>query len=121
MSLSERTSILVLEDEPILAFALEDMLVDLGFEDVRLAMTIEEAFRCVENRAPDLAILDVNIRGERSYGVANALRGLGVPFFFATGYGNAEHPEALKTVPTLTKPYSPNDFKSALSAAIGPV
>lgn len=111
----ERTSVLILEDEPIVAFALEDMLLELGFEEVRLATSIEEAFRALESHAPDIAVLDVNIRGERSYGVAAKLSRQGVPFVFATGYGDAEHPESLRTVPTLTKPYSPQDLASALA------
>ncbi|MDQ1902101.1 response regulator [Paracoccus sp. WLY502] len=113
------TSILILEDEPLVAFALEDMLLDLGSRDVRLATTIAEAMRLLDKYTPDFAVLDVNIRGERSYGVAAELSRREVPFVFATGYGDAEHPETLKAVPTVTKPYSPEDLKSALAAAAG--
>lgn len=112
-------SVLILEDEPLVAFALEDMLVELGSKDVWLATTIEEAFRILASLTPDFAVLDVNIRGDRSYGVADELGRRGVPFVFATGYGDAEHPEALMSVPTLTKPYSPDDLSSAYAAAIG--
>jgi DNA-binding response OmpR family regulator len=108
----------MLEDEPIVALGLEDMLLDFGFKDVRVSTTIEQAFCHLEDRAPDIAILDVNIRGERSYGVADALARLGVPFLFATGYGDAEHPQALRSVLTLTKPYSAEELESALVAAI---
>lgn len=116
----DKPSTLILEDEPLLAFALEDMLLDLGSKDVRLATTIAEAMRLLETFTPDFAILDVNIRGERSYGVAGELNRREVPFVFATGYGDAEHPEALKAVPTLTKPYSTEELKLALTAASGP-
>ncbi|MCF6371185.1 response regulator [Rhizobium halophilum] len=112
-------SVLILEDEPLIAFALEDMLLEVGAKDVRLATTLAEAFRLLDDRVPDFAVLDVNIRGERSYGVAGELRRRGVPFVFATGYGDAEHPQALKTVPTLTKPYSLDDLRSAVVAATG--
>ena len=118
--MKNRTSALVLEDEPIVAFALEDMLLELGFEEVQLATTLEAALRHLEARAPDVAVLDVNIRGERSYGLADKLSGSGVPFVFATGYGNAEHPEALKATPTLTKPYSLDDLKAVLTALADP-
>ncbi len=111
--------VLILEDEPLVAFALEDMLLDLGSKDVRLATTIAEAFGFLDGSAPNFAVLDVNIRGERSYGVAGELSRRGIPFIFATGYGDAEHPEALKAVPTLTKPYSLEDLRSALAAATG--
>ena len=109
-------SALILEDEPIVAFALEDMLLELGFEEVRLATTLEAALRHLEASAPDVAVLDVNIRGQRSYGLADKLSGAGVPFVFATGYGDAEHPEALSETPTLTKPYNLDDLKAVLAA-----
>ena len=115
----DQISVLILEDEPIVAFALEDMLLELCVKDVRLAPTIAEAMRLLDAYTPDFAVLDVNIRGERSYGVAAELRKREVPFVFATGYGDAEHPAALKNVPTLTKPYSHDDIRSALTAATG--
>jgi CheY-like chemotaxis protein len=111
--------VLILEDEPLVAFGLEDMLLELGPKDVRLATTIVEAFRFLNAHTPDFAVLDVNIRGERSYDVAGELSRRGVPFVFATGYGDAEHPEILKTVPTLTKPYNLNDLRAAVLAATG--
>lgn len=114
----ERTSVLILEDEPILAFALEDMLIDLGFEPIHIATTIEEAFVRLSDTTPGAAVLDVNIRGVRSYGVAEALVVRRVPFVFATGYGDAEHPEAFKTVSTLTKPYTQEQLRIALFAAM---
>lgn len=119
--MTDRLSVLILEDEPLIAFALEDMLLELGSKDVRLATTIAEAHRLLDNHTPDFAVLDVNIRGERSYGVAHELSRRGVPFIFATGYGDAEHPEVLKTVPTLSKPYGPDDLRSAFAAAKGSI
>jgi DNA-binding NtrC family response regulator len=109
-------TVLVLEDEPILAFGLEDMLLSLGFEEVRLAATIDEARGHLAEGLPQVAVLDVNIRGERSYDLADSLIERSVPFVFATGYGDAEHPEALRAIPTLTKPYSVEDLRAALAA-----
>ncbi|TGN58626.1 response regulator [Paracoccus liaowanqingii] len=73
--MTDRTSVLILEDEPLIAFALEDMLLELGLNDVRLATTIAEAFRILDAHTPNFAVLDVNIRGDRSYGVAGDPRG----------------------------------------------
>lgn len=117
--MADTTSVLILEDEPLVAFALEDMLFDLGSKDVQLATTIAEALCYLDGRTPSFAVLDVNIRGERSYGVAGELSRRGVPFIFATGYGDAEHPEMMKSVPTITKPYSLDDLRSALATAKG--
>ena len=117
--MSERRIALILEDEPIIAFTLEDMLLDLGYDEVELASTLADARRFLENRSPDVAILDVNIHGERSYGLAGELTRQSVPFVFATGYGDAEHPEGLKDVATLTKPYSLAELRAVLEAALG--
>ena len=73
--MSERRVALILEDEPIIAFTLEDMLLDLGYDEVDVASTLADARRRVEDRSPDIAILDVNIHGERSY----EFRYVGVP------------------------------------------
>jgi DNA-binding response OmpR family regulator len=108
--------VLVLEDEPIIGFALEDILLHLGFEAVLLATTIGEARECLDDRKPDAAVLDVNIHGERSYGLAGMLAERKVPFVFATGYGDAQHPPELRSVPTVTKPYGVEDIRAALAA-----
>ena len=107
---------LILEDEPIIGFALEDMLLSLGVEEIRLATTIGEARDCLAATLPQVAILDVNIRGERSYALARSLVEQRIPFVFATGYGDAEHPDGLRAIPTLTKPYSVEDLRAALAA-----
>jgi len=112
-----RNYVLVLEDEPIIGFTLEDMLAELGFGRVELFTSIEDACASILADTPDLAVLDVNIHGKRSYSVAALLRERNVPFVFATGYGDAEHPEDLRAVPTVTKPYRLNDIRTALNAA----
>ena len=119
MTMTEATTALVLEDEPILGFALEDMLLDLGFGEIRLAATLAEANGHLDGWRPDIAILDVNIQGERSYQVAERLIEAGVPFAFATGYGDAEHPAQLRDITTLTKPYSQEDLRAFVSATLG--
>lgn len=97
--------VLVLEDEPIIAFALEDMLIDEG-STVVVASSLSDAMKTLSHEEYDFAILDVNLHGEKSYPLAHELRERGIPFAFATGYGDAEHPEDFASVPTLTKPYS---------------
>lgn len=109
--------ILVLEDEPIIAFALEDMLIDEG-ATVSVASTIEEASRECEREMPDFAILDVNLHGTKSYPTAYLLQRSGVRFIFATGYGDAEHPADLANIPTVTKPYATQQIKDALASSI---
>jgi CheY-like chemotaxis protein len=106
--------VLVLEDEAILAFALEDMLLDLGCEVIGPALRLSEAFNLLESEQLDAAVLDVNVGGDRSYGVAEDLERRDVPFIFATGYG-AEGMELKRTgICVLPKPYRRDDLKAEL-------
>ena len=108
---------LIVEDEPIIAFNLEDLLLSLGCQRVLVAMHMEEAFQLLAESDIDAAVLDVNIHGERSYPLAEELQRRSVRFVFATGYGDAEHPAAFTAVPTLTKPYSSTSLIEALRLA----
>ncbi len=103
MKLAGRT-VLVLEDEPIIGFELEDMLADDGAEPF-LCGSLDCARKLLAETQPDCAILDVNIHGEQSYPLAGELVERGIPFVFATGYGAALHPPQFAAVPTVSKPY----------------
>lgn len=116
MTLEGRT-VLILEDELIIAFALEDMLSDMGAE-VILASTVEEAFARLGESEPSLAVLDVNVHGAKSYPFAEELARREVPMIFATGYGDAEHPPHFVSAPTLTKPYNRRDLIDAIERLI---
>lgn len=113
MSLAGST-ILVLEDEPIIGLALEDMLTGEG-AFVLLASGMEEARQLVASRRIDSAILDVNVHGVQSYPVALLLAERNVPFIFATGYGDRSHPPEFAGVPTIAKPYSLGDIQLAMA------
>jgi response regulator RpfG family c-di-GMP phosphodiesterase len=106
--------VLILEDEPIIGLALEDMLQSLGVRCVLLADTLSAATAIVENETLHWAVLDVNIHGERSYAVADKLQAIGTPFIFATGYGDTQHPDQHINAITLIKPYSLSDLKSVI-------
>jgi DNA-binding NtrC family response regulator len=109
------TQILILEDEPIIGLALEDMLQRQG-AFVLLASGIEEALELIATKAVESAILDVNVHGSRSYPVAAMLAERGIPFIFATGYGDRAHPADFAAVPTIAKPYSADDIRNALES-----
>lgn len=111
--------ILIVEDEPIIALALEDMLADHG-ADVYLAERLDEAFMLFEREPVDAAILDVNVHGHRSYPLAQALLERRIPFIFATGYGDSSHPPEFCDIPTIAKPYRMADIERALGRAVDP-
>ncbi|MCW2337026.1 CheY-like chemotaxis protein [Sphingobium sp. B2D3A] len=110
-------TILIVEDEPIIALVLEDKLLDRGANPV-LAHSFDSAAELIGRQALDLAILDVNIHGQQSYPLAQMLRDKGTPCIFVTGYGGALHPEAFAHVTTLTKPYSVAALDDALQTAL---
>lgn len=111
----EGKRVLIVEDEPVIGFVLEDMLDVIGCKPVGIATRVEQALEIVAAREIDAAILDVNIHGQRSYSVADALVAQGVPFIFATGYDGTEHPSRYRQVLTLAKPYSIDDVQRALA------
>jgi len=82
-------SVLVVEDEAIISFMVEDMLSELGAQDVRVAANVANALALIDSKKPDLAVLDVNLGGERAYPVAERLDADGIPFVFTTGYGKS--------------------------------
>ncbi|HEX4197545.1 MAG TPA: response regulator [Caulobacteraceae bacterium] len=107
--------ILVVEDEMTIALLIEDMLTDLGHQVVGLAMRLPQAMELAASAVIDFAILDVNLDGHMSFPVADLLRGRGVPFVFATGYGSAglgEHYRGKAHV--VKKPFRIEDLRSAI-------
>jgi CheY-like chemotaxis protein len=110
--------ILVVEDEPIVAMLLEDVILDLGLTVVGPASRLDEALRLAESESLDAAILDINLDGHRSYAVADALRARGIPYAFATGYGEAGLDATHAGRPVLTKPYRQNDVDQLLTGLL---
>ena len=78
----------------LILMAIEDMLADLGCTSIATAATIEKALALIEAGPFDVAIVDVNLGGERSYPIAKALKAHGVPFAFSTGTAGTASPRA---------------------------
>ncbi len=106
--------ILVVEDEALVAMLVEDALLDCGAVVLGPAATVAEALRLLDGERPDAAVLDLNLAGETSAPVADALAARGIPFVVATGYGAEGLPQAHATVPVLPKPYDPDDLTATL-------
>lgn len=105
---------MIVEDEPILAFDLEEMIAALGHEPAAV-VAILDALEWLETGRPDFAILDVKLRGAKNHAVADKLKARGIPHVFATGYGTTEHPPQHRKVATLTNPYRKSDLESLLA------
>lgn len=112
--------ILIVEDEGFVAMLLEEMLADLGHETVAVAGTVRRGAELARGADIDLAILDVNVRGELTYAIAEMLRSRQVPLIFATGYGALGLAEEWKCVPVLQKPFHLEELRSAIGHALKP-
>ena len=108
-------TILVEEDEPLVAMMVEDMLADLGCIVVGPAMQLAEGLRLAETAEFDAAVLDVNLNGGRSFPIADMLKDRGIPFLFATGYGGGEALEGRQD-PVIQKPYQMERLAEMLTA-----
>ena len=67
----------------------------------------------------DLGILDINLEGEISFAVADRLAAMGIPFVFATGYGEAIIPQEHRQVPRWEKPFEPEALAQAIASVKG--
>lgn len=107
--------IMLLEDEAIIAFAVEDMLIELGCTIVGPALNLDEGMALATTDGDiDAAILDVNINNGRSYAVARALEQRGVPFVFASGYDERGVAWEGDPVEVISKPYRKDQIERAI-------
>jgi CheY-like chemotaxis protein len=113
--------VLVLEDEPLISMLTEDMVTDLGGKVVGPFARVSAARAEVEGGAGhiNLALLDVNLNGERSTAFARELKTLGVPVVFCTGYDEAGIEEEWRSTPTLRKPFSEPELVKTVTALLG--
>ena len=114
---ARRPRVLVVEDEVLVAMAVEGLLEDLGCDVAATCAHLDEALRRAAAEPVDFAILDLNLDGKRSFAVADILRARGVPFVFATGYDVATLDGAYADQPTLAKPFMPGDLERVLKQA----
>lgn len=78
--------VLILEDEVLIALDLEQACRDFGAAEVVIARTLDEV--AAIDAVFDVAVLDVMLDGRSTLGFAAGLSARGVPFVFATGYGD---------------------------------
>lgn len=113
-------SVVLLEDEYLIALDAEQNLEVLGVKRVRVVNTLAGAAAIAEAGDVDVAILDLNINGEMSFEVAEMFRKKGIPIVFASGYELRDRFDAdLEGAAVhLRKPYTAESLKDALTAAL---
>lgn len=108
------SQILVVEDEYYLADEARSTLADAGAVVVGPVPSLEEAkVALTANTRIDAALLDVNLRGELVFELADALQAQGVPFAFATGYDGEVLPSRFADRVVLGKPVRPDQLVEA--------
>lgn len=112
--------VLIVEDEPLVTMLLEGMMEDLGHTVLGPFLRIEPALEFIKanHQNIDVAILDVNLGGIRSFAAADLLLELGVPFVFASGYDEAGIDERWRMWPNIGKLFYEDEMKATLSNVV---
>ena len=96
--------VLIVEDEFLAAVALEEDLHQEGWTTLGPYVTLAQTLNAAETEDFDLAVLDINLKGEMVYPLADELTARSIPFIFLSGYAGRDLPERFRTCAKLTKP-----------------
>jgi len=112
--------VLLVEDSLIIALDAEDIFERLGADHVATASSVEAALDIIAAERPTLAVLDINLGSSTSFAIADELLDLGIPFMFATGYGEqAQFPDQHRGRLVLQKPYTIENMARTLTTLLG--
>lgn len=109
--------VLLVEDEALIGMMMVDILSELGFSVIGPITNVPEATAAAKDGDFEYAVLDINLKGELVYPVADLLIEVGVPFVFVTGYSAERIDKRYSAVPTLQKPLQKKDLQSAFARA----
>ena len=118
LAMTGSRSILIVEDEPLISMMLEDFLESLGHRVAGTCDTVKDALAAADEGGFDLAILDVNLKGENVWPVASRLQEQGVPFVIASGGHVDPPPREFASVPLIEKPYTVDRVTPAIEMAL---
>jgi CheY-like chemotaxis protein len=110
--------ILVVEDDMLALFMIEDMLADLGCDSVIVAASIDQALALIDGQVFDAALLDVDLGGDDSHPVADALAARKIPFAISTGYSEHHPRESGHDRPVLKKPFKSEELAGILARVL---
>ena len=109
--------VLIAEDEMIVAMMLEDLMERAGYR-VLLVSRLARGLELAASEPIDAAILDINLAGQSSFPLADALQQRRIPFMFASGYGREGLSERHRDAMVLQKPYGMSQIQAALLALL---
>lgn len=113
-----KSKVLLVEDNVIIAMDGEDMLREVGFQEVVLANNVSSGLRALEQGGFDLALLDINLGKETSLPIAERLLQMQIPFIFASGYDDATlmDNDRFDDVPLISKPFTTQSLVDVIGA-----
>ncbi len=112
-------SVLIVEDEALVALSIEDVAREMGATRVVTCPDVETALCAAATGNFDLAILDLRIRGGDTHEIADRLEARGIPVVFSTGSSDAVLPERLQKHPLLSKPFADETLRSTVAEVLG--
>ena len=113
-----RTRILIVEDEPLIAYGIELALEEAGFVIAGIAGNVLKALSIIENDGCDAAVIDANLAGVSAAPVASALTTRGLPFVVTSGYSVDQQHEVLRGAPHIRKPFQDSQLIDALKRVV---
>jgi CheY-like chemotaxis protein len=111
--------VLLVEDEYLLAKNVARRLANWGATILGPAASVRQAMELLTHADRiDLAVLDVNLRDQKVFPVADALRTRRIPFMFTTGYGDLIIPERFRGTAVLQKPIRKEELAEGILTLI---
>jgi CheY-like chemotaxis protein len=109
--------VLIVEDQPFVAFAATDMIEELGAIVVEVSASVEEGLIACARGDFQIVLLDIDLDGRSSAPIAAALAAAGKPFLLTTGFDGRKIP-GFETAPLLVKPYIQSQLGRGLAALL---
>jgi CheY-like chemotaxis protein len=114
-----RARLLLVEDEAVVGMFMEELLDEMGFAPTSPVASLGEAIAAAKRERFDGAVLDMNLKGELVYPLADLLRSQNVPFVFVTGYSELGVDSRFAGVPVVQKPVTSDALAAALFSKFG--
>ena len=111
---SDQSCILIIEDSPVIALATEDMIRAFGHIPAGPAGNMASALEYAESGEIDAAIVDLNIRGTKTFALFSILKRRTIPFLIISGYADWKMPDEWADRPRLQKPFSEEQLRAKL-------